>query len=145
MGSLVELARRLRSKIEEMAQGLTDSEALEYKELIPPWFSGVSYRFKEDGTPFKVRREDAVYKLRQEHTSQKGWEPENTPALWARIDVEHSGTAADPIPYSVGMALEGGKYYIQNGVTYICTRSTGAPVYHDLVHLVGLYVEVANE
>jgi hypothetical protein len=39
----------------------------------------------------------------------------------------------------------GGKYYIQNGVTYICTRSTGAPVYHDLVHLVGLYVEVANE
>jgi hypothetical protein len=39
------------------------------------------------------------------------------------------------------MALEQGKYYSQYGVTYLCIRNTGVPVYHDLWHLVGLYVE----
>ena len=38
------------------------------------------------------------------------------------------------------MALEAGRYYSQNGVTYLCTRDTGTPVYHNLADLVGLYV-----
>ena len=39
------------------------------------------------------------------------------------------------------MALEQGKYYCQGGVTYLCIRDTGDPVYHDLSTLVGLYVQ----
>ena len=39
------------------------------------------------------------------------------------------------------MALESGKYYSQDNVTYLCNRDTGNPVYHALSELVGLYVE----
>lgn len=33
------------------------------------------------------------------------------------------------------------KYYSQGGVTYLCSRDTGNPVYHALRDLVGIYVE----
>jgi hypothetical protein len=39
------------------------------------------------------------------------------------------------------MALKNGKYYIQDGVIYLCNRDTGNPVYNALAELVGLYVE----
>lgn len=51
------------------------------------------------------------------------------------------GTLADPIPYSGNMALESGKYYIQDYVIYLCNRDTINPVYNPLAELVGLYVE----
>ena len=34
------------------------------------------------------------------------------------------------------------KYYSEDGILYICTRDSGAPLYHDLANLVGLYVTV---
>ena len=40
------------------------------------------------------------------------------------------------------MELIEGKYYSQNGVVYLCTRSTGQAVYHNLSDLVGIYVQV---
>ena len=40
------------------------------------------------------------------------------------------------------MALEQGKYYIQDGVVYRCIRDTGNPVHHALADLVGVYVEI---
>ena len=42
------------------------------------------------------------------------------------------------------MALESGKYYIQGGMTYLCSRDTINPVYNALSELVGIYVEVIN-
>ena len=42
------------------------------------------------------------------------------------------------------MELTAGLYCTQDGVTYLCTRSTGQPVYNSLAELVGLYVEVAK-
>ena len=51
------------------------------------------------------------------------------------------GTRENPIAYSTGMEIFNGKYYIQNGVVYLCNRDSGAPLYHDLANLVGLYVE----
>ena len=42
------------------------------------------------------------------------------------------------------MALESGKYYIQDYVIYLCNRGTINPVYNPLADLVGLYVEVAG-
>ena len=49
----------------------------------------------------------------------------------------------DPIPYNGNMALESGKYYLQNSKIYRCTRDTVNPVYNALSELVGLYVEEA--
>lgn len=138
----IENARRLRPLIEQAAQSLDDNTALEAVELYPKWEADTEYTEKA-GRPigYKVRHIDKVWKLRSEHTSQTGWEPENAPAQWEQINETHAGTQADPIPYDGNMALTAGLYYVQNGVVYLCTRDTGNPVYNDLADLVGLYVE----
>ena len=92
---------------------------------------------------YKVQRNGKLWRCRQAHTSQTGWEPENAASLWTEICESHAGTLDDPIPYSGNMALESGKYYSQDNKVYRCTRGTGNPVYNALSELVGLYVEEA--
>lgn len=141
-------AQKYRAIIERGAQTLDDSAAITVKSLYPEWAAGTAYT-AENGKPvgYKVRHSAKLWKLRQEHTSQTGWEPgaAGTESLYARIDEEHDGTKYDPIPYDGNMALENGKYYTQGGVLYHCTRDTGNPVYHALSELVGLYVEVVSD
>ena len=66
-----------------------------------------------------------------------------TASLYEAIDKEHSGEADDPIPYAPPMEIFKGKYYIEDGVAYKCTRDSGVALTHKLSALVGLYVEVA--
>ena len=113
-----------------------DNTALRMVEFYPEWASGQAYT-----AGFKVQRGGKLWSCLQAHTSQTGWEPENAPALWTEICETHNGTQADPIPYDGNMALESGKYYIQDYTIYLCTRDTGNPVYNALSELVGIYVE----
>lgn len=113
-----------------------DQTACRMKEFYPAWEAGVSY-----AAGYKVQDSGRLFRCLQAHTSQEGWEPENAPALWEEICETHDGSLYDPIPYEGNMALEGGKYYSQDGVTYLCSRDTGNPVYHALRDLVGIYVE----
>ena len=131
-------ALKLRQHIETAVQSLSDSEALEAVTLYREWASDTDYT-----AGYKVQRGGKLWRCVQAHTSQTGWEPENTPALWTEICETHAGTLNDPIPYSGNMALESGKYYSQSGAVYLCTRDTGNPVYSDLAELVGIYVEAA--
>ena len=113
-----------------------DNTALRMVEFYPEWASGMDY-----STGYKVQRGGKLWRCVQAHTSQNGWEPEKTPALWTEICETHAGTLDDPIPYSGNMALESGTYYIQDYVIYLCNRDTINPVYNPLAELVGLYVE----
>ena len=128
-------ALKLRQHIETAVQSLSDSEALEAVTLYREWASDTDYT-----AGYKVQRGGKLWRCVQAHTSQTGWEPENTPALWTEICETHAGTLNDPIPYSGNMALESGKYYSQSGAVYLCTRDTVNPVYSALADLVGLYV-----
>lgn len=127
-----------RMIITKQINGLTvdDNTALRMLEFYPEWASGMDY-----STGYKVQRGGKLWRCLQAHTAQAGWEPENTPALWTEICETHAGTLDDPIPYSCNMALEAGKYYIQDYVIYLCNRDTINPVYNPLAELVGLYVE----
>lgn len=82
-----------------------------------------------------------LYKVTTAHTSQADWTPDTAATLFTRIDENHAGTEGDPIPYEGNMALESGKYYMQDYAIYKCIRDTGNPVYHPLADLVGVYVE----
>lgn len=113
-----------------------DNTALRMKYFYPEWIAGVSYQ-----VGFKVKRNGKLWRVLQAHTAQVGWEPENTPSLWETINETHEGSIDDPIPYDGNMALENGKYYMQDYVIYLCTRDTVNPVYNPLSELVGLYVE----
>ena len=116
-----------------------DNTALRMLEFYPEWAAGQAYT-----AGYKVQHGGKLWRCVQAHASQTGWEPENTPALWTEISETHAGTLDDPIPYSGNMALESGKYYIQDYVIYLCNRGTINPVYNPLADLVGLYVEVAG-
>ena len=112
-------AARLRPMIEAAATSLPDSDAATAIELFPKWVYPVSYI---EGN--RVSDGGKLYKCQQAHTSQEGWKPSTTPALWVVIDVAHAGTQDDPIPASRGMEYEYGKYYLdsEDGKTYLCER-----------------------
>lgn len=134
-------ASSYREIIEAAMQSVEDEVAVTAVMLFPEWAAGVEYT---EG--MRVKRGEFLYRVREgkAHTSQIGWEPEVATSLWEAINVDNSGTEFDAIPYTSGMELEEGKYYTEDGVTYLCTRDTGTPVYHALRDLVRLYVEVTE-
>lgn len=113
-------AVELRPIIEQAAVSLSDGEAASVPELITAWAYPVDYA-EGDRRSYGGK----VCKCRQAHTSQEGWTPDKTPALWAVIDAEHAGTQADPIPAARGMEYEYGKYYLdgEDGKVYLCERT----------------------
>lgn len=116
-----------------------DNTALRMKWFYPTWEESKSYT-----AGFKVQYGGKLFRCVQGHTSQTGWEPStNTASLWEEICESHNGTIDDPIPYDGNMALENGKYYMQDGVIYKCVHDTVNPVYNALNELVGIYVETA--
>ena len=131
-----------RMIITQQINGLTvdDNTALRMVEFYPEWSAGQTYT-----AGYKAQRGGKLWRCLQAHTAQTEWEPENAASLWTEICENHDGTLYDPIPYNGNMALTEGLYYTQGGVTYLCNRSTGQPVYNALAELVGLYVEVAYE
>ena len=113
-----------------------DATAYRMREFYPAWQSGQSYP-----VGYKLQYGGKLYRVIQAHTSQDDWTPGASAGLFERIGETHGGTKYDPGPYEGNMALENGKYYVQNGVTYLCSRDTVNPVYNALAGLVGLYVE----
>ena len=121
-----------------------DATALRMVDFYPEWADLIGKTV--DKAEYKFQHNGKLYKtIPANHNFQADWVPGvGTESLYTRIDETHDGTQYDPIPYSGNMALENGKYYIQDGVTYLCNRDTGNPVYNALSELVGLYVEVVN-
>lgn len=115
-----------------------DNTAMRMKEFYPEWTANTAYT-----VGYKVQRNGKLWRVVQAHTSQAGWEPENAASLWEQINETHAGTLEDPIPYEGNMALENGKYYMQDYAIYLCIRDTVNPVYNPLADLVGLYVVTA--
>lgn len=114
-----------------------DNTALRMMEFYPEWTSGTAY-----AVGHKVHYGGKLWRVRQAHTAQTGWEPSTaTASLWEQVCEIHTGTLEDPIPYDGNMALTAGLYYHQDYTIYRCTRDTGNPVYHALSELVGLYVD----
>lgn len=92
MADIIEQARDYRRIIEHAVQiGLDDETAQAYPSLFPWWNpNGVNYYGPNDGNgpQSKVRYEvnNQLYKCISSHQSQYGWNPENAPSLWARMD-----------------------------------------------------------
>lgn len=125
--------------VRQQINTLTVDDATTYrmKDFYPAYEVGKAYAAGD-----KLIYNGELYRVLQAHTSQESWTPGvSTESLYVRIDETHDGTKYDPIPYSGNMALESGKYYTQNGVTYLCNRDTGIAVYQPLADLVGVYVE----
>lgn len=143
-----ELIKRNTEEMNDL--GLSAVDALEVVEWFPEFL--VDEGFKEGDTLTKGKKfkyEGKLYAVLQDHIILAHYYPStNTASLYVKVtpdyneEGEEMGTIENPIPYDGNMVLENGKYYSQDGVTYLCNRDSGNPVYHALKDLVGLYVEV---
>lgn len=122
---------------------LTDSQSLLCKSLYPTWKSCIGKSLK---TGDKIIHKGVLYKVRQNiNTVLENQEPSiYTASLYEEINESHDGTIDDPIPYNNNMELIQGKYYIQDGIVYLCSRGTGQAVCNPLKDLVGLYVTIVE-
>ena len=140
-----ERALQLRPVIEQASQSLGDSVALTAVELFPKWKELVE-KSAEVEKGFRFQHENKLYRTEQpKYTFVATYVPGavGTESLFSKVDESHAGTYEDPIPYEVNMEIYQGTYYSQYDVVYLCIRSSGQPLQHDLSALVGNYVEVA--
>ena len=75
-----EHAYKLRALLEKAAASLSDEDALGGIELFPLWKVGATYVVGD-----RVRYDGQLYRCEQSHTSQVGWEPPATQALWTAV------------------------------------------------------------
>ena len=130
---MYEMVSAVRMMAQPQLLTLSDDEAVKVKALYDPWASKIGKEIKKDN---KVYYDDKLFKARQDINPVLENQPpgSGTQSLYEEINETHAGTL---------MELEEGKYYIQDGITYLCTRNTDIAVYADLKGLVGIYVEQA--
>lgn len=75
-----EKALHLRALLVKASASLSDEDALEAVELFEVWAADTEYTVDQ-----RVRHGDKLYRCVQGHTSQEGWEPDKTPALWTEV------------------------------------------------------------
>lgn len=82
MRDIVLRARQLRAIIERIAEiSLDDGQALEAVELFPLW-DGDGHEYI---TGDRVRYNNVLYKVLQNHFSQDDWTPDAAPSLFAQV------------------------------------------------------------
>ena len=108
-------AKQIRRMAMINAETLEDSQAAEIRTLYPEWKPG--------------------------ETVEPG---DNMADSWEALDVEHAGTIDDPIPAKPNMRYYPGKYYLDGGRVYRCTRDTEQAIAQLPHELVGVYFEEAE-
>jgi hypothetical protein len=113
--------------------------ALEIPDLFPNFVDMIGEAVKKGNI---LKYMGKLYRVRQDHTVLAVYTPGiETASLYEVIDKEHSGTIDDPIPYAPPMEIFKGKHYTQDGQLYRCTRDSEQALTHNLVELIGIYVE----
>lgn len=130
---------KLKKLLQDKVAQQTDEEALENIELFPTWQSKIGTQVEQGE---RLYFDDKLFKVLQTHIPQEDWRPDVALSLYVQVVIEaDSGTIDNPIQYSMNMELVEGKYYAEDGVTYLCIRALAQSVWH-LADLVGNYVQV---
>lgn len=119
---------------------LSDNEALSVKEMYPRWESKIGFTIE---VGYVTLYNGGLWRARQTHTALEAYPPSvATASLYEVVVYHHEGTESDPIPYTPPMEIFEGKYYVQDGVKYLCTRNSGTALSHNLSDLVGIYCDI---
>ena len=73
-------AIKYRKQIEQAAVSLPDQDALSVPELFPHWRENMTVSVDD-----RICYVDKLYRVVQAHTTQAGWEPDKTPALFTEV------------------------------------------------------------
>ena len=130
--------------LKEARKTAIDQVAAKALSLYPAWYSGlIITQDMIDKGENRYSYKGKLYKCGTPHTAQGDWTPDLTPAMWTVIDIEHTGTIDDPIPFSVNMEVFNGKYYTYADVLYFCIRDSEIALQFTPDQLIGNYFEVA--
>lgn len=116
----------------QTATDIPDAAALEMPGLFRSWAEALADGtllpqgtiINDDGTLYRVAQAGGV--TPQEHQPPHG---EGMLAVYRPIDVAHSGTKEDPIPWVYGMDCSQGKYYSWAGAISLCRADMPACVW----------------
>lgn len=81
MGLIYDLATQTRTAINTLTANATDEVALQAITLYDEW-NGDSVEYE---TGKRVRYNNVLYKVLQDHTSQDDWTPDQTPSLFEKV------------------------------------------------------------
>ena len=73
-------AIKYRRRIEQAAVSLPDEDALDAPEMYPHWRPDMVVAVDD-----RICYHDKLYRVVQAHTTQAGWEPDVTPALFTEV------------------------------------------------------------
>lgn len=106
-------AKNFRENLDLIITELTDEDAEKVKVLYPKW-SGNGILYIQDE---RVRYNDVLYRVLQNHTSQSAWNPIDAPSLFDRVLKPSSGPSDWIQPGSTNGYMTG-DLVIHNGITY---------------------------
>ena len=114
MGKWTDEAKRMKPFIQKGIQTLNDADALAIKTAYPEWNAAATYAAGD-----KALYGGILYKCLQDHTAQAGWNPVDSPSLWAKVLIPDDGTIpAWEQPDSTNPYMKGDKV-THNGKTWI--------------------------
>ena len=115
---------------------IPNEEALERSVVVYDWDRYIGRELKQGQV---VMCEGRVWRVRQSHAVLDNYIPSETAALYEVVELIATGAKDDPIAYHPPMEVFEGKYYEQGGVRYLCVRSSGTALTHNIADLIGIY------
>ena len=107
-------AQAFVESIVKLRESATDEQALESIPIYPSWQENKSYTSGE-----RVRYNDVLYKVLQDHTSQADWTPDVAVSLFAKVLIEDPDIISEwEQPDSTNAYMVGDKV-THNGKTWV--------------------------
>ena len=117
LGIKAEDASEFRSTVDAIIVTLTDEQASAAPILFPIWQIDTVYKIGD-----RVRHNNRLYKVLQDHTSQADWSPSVAPSLFSAILIDETNNAIlEWVQPSAENAYNVGDKVIHNGTYYIST------------------------
>lgn len=111
-----EQAKQLRKLLLKQADTLPDEEILNVPCFVEKWKAGISYTIGK-----RVKYNDVIYKVLQDHTSQEDWTPDNTSSLFAKVLIPDENVVPEwEQPESTNPYMKGDKV-THSGKSWIST------------------------
>lgn len=129
----------LKGMASDTVIALPDNEARNVAALFPTWQSMIG-KYVELGRRYWY--DSSLFKVQIPHTVQGHQNPRIAANLWINVSEEltpEAGTIDNPIQWQNGMVSHAGKYYSENGTTYLCTRNSINPLYYPISQLINHY------
>lgn len=104
----------MKSEYQASLMSISEDVALEIPDVFPVW-SGDGVEYKKDT---KLTYNGVLYKVLQDHTSQKSWTPDAAPSLFAKVLVSEDGTPQEWQQPDSTNPYNKGDRVLFNGKTY---------------------------